>query len=99
MTDSEKLDLLLNKMTSMEIEMTSMKSKISSIEYKVTDMQLTLANETNKGIRIIAEEHLDLARRLHDDLRVESDKEIASLRLSMLENEVRRLRDKIEQPA
>ena len=134
MTDSEKLDLLLNKVTSMEgkmtsmegkmtsmegkmtsmesemtsmkgeitavkNEMTSMKSKISSLEYRVTDIQLTLDNETNKGIQIIAEGHLDLARRLHDALRVESDKEIASLRLSMLENEVRRLRDKIEQPA
>ena len=134
MTDSEKLDLLLNKVTSMEgkmtsmegkmtsmegkmtsmesemtsikgeitavkNEMTSMKSKISSLEYRVTDIQLTLDNETNKGIKIIAEGHLDLSRKLNDVLRVESEKEMALLRLTVLENEVRRLRDKIEQPA
>ncbi len=50
MTDSEKLDLLLEKVTMLENE--------------ITRINVMLENETNRNIKIIAEGHLDLSRKL-----------------------------------
>ena len=36
--------------------------ELRKLNDKVTDIQLTLENETNKNIKIIAEGHLDLSR-------------------------------------
>ncbi len=60
---------------------------------------MTLENETNKEIRIIAEGHLDLSRKLDDALKVENEKEMLLLRVTRLENELRRLKQKIEEIA
>lgn len=38
--------------------------ELAKINAKITDIQLTLENETNKNIQIIAEGHLDLSRKL-----------------------------------
>ena len=49
--------------------------EIKKLVNKVTEVQMTLENETNKEIRIIAEGHLDLSRKLDDALKVENEKE------------------------
>ena len=70
--------------------------EMKKLENKVTEVQMTLENETNKEIRIIAEGHLDLSRKLDDVLKVENQKEMLLLRVTNLENEVRRLKQRIE---
>ena len=70
--------------------------EMKKLENKVTEVQMTLENETNKEIRIIAEGHLDLSRKLDDALKVENEKEMLLLRVTHLENEVRRLKQRIE---
>ena len=42
---------------------------MNTIENNVTDIQLTLENETNRNISLIAEGHLDLSRNLDGVLR------------------------------
>ena len=73
--------------------------RLDKMDAKITDIQLTLENETNRNIRIIAEGHLDLSRKLHEALRLESEKEILMLRVNRLENELRRVKEWIEQIA
>ena len=73
--------------------------EMKKLENKVTEVQMTLENETNKEIRIIAEGHLDLSRKLDDALKVEYEKEMLLLRVTHLENEVRRLKQRIEEIA
>ena len=73
--------------------------EMKKLENKVTEVQMTLENETNKEIRIIAEGHLDLSRKLDDALKVENEKEMLLLRVTHLENEVRRLKQRIEEIA
>ena len=70
--------------------------EIKKLVNKVTEVQMTLENETNKEIRSIAEGHLDLSRKLDDALKVENEKEMLLLRVTHLENEVRRLKQRIE---
>jgi hypothetical protein len=60
---------------------------------------LTLENETNRYIKIIAEGHLDLSRKLDDALKVDTEKEMLLIRVNRLENEVRRLKERISEIA
>lgn len=70
--------------------------KLSEVDRKITDIQLTLENETNRNIKIIAEGHLDLSRKLDEALKVENEKELLLVRVNWLENELRRLKDRID---
>lgn len=106
MTDSEKLDLLLEKfevihgtMDKMQEEITDNKSAIKSLQSDVTDIRLTLENETNTNIMRVAEGHLDLSRKLDEALKIDNEKEMMAIRLTIQENELRRLKDKVDQIA
>lgn len=77
-------------------EMKMILEKLSEMDRKITDIQLTLENETNRNIKIIAEGHWDLSRKLDDVLKVENEKEMLLIRVNRLENELRRLKDRID---
>ena len=99
----DKMDSRLDKMDSrldkMDSRLDKMDSRLNKVESKVTEVQMTLENETNKNINIIAEGHLDLSRKLDDALKAENEKEMLLLRVTRLENELRRLKAKIEEIA
>ncbi len=67
---------------------------MNTIENNVTDIQLTLENETNRNISLIAEGHLDLSRNLDGILKVENEKEMLLIRVNRLENEIRQIKEK-----
>lgn len=71
-------------------------SDIQKMKKQINDLQLTMENETNRNIMLIAEGHLDLTRKLDEALKVEQEKEILMVRVNSLENDVRRLKDRIE---
>ena len=81
MTDSEKLDLLLEK--------------VNTIENKVTSMELVLENEIRTNIQRVAEGHLDLSRNLHDAIRPSNEIEMLAIKVNMLETDVRALKQKL----
>ena len=89
MTDSDKLDLLLDKVTSMGSEMKKISNKLSSIE-------LHIENVTDKNIQTVAEGHLDISRKLDNALKVENEKELLIIRVRMLEDELRKVKEKID---
>lgn len=70
--------------------------QLEKIDAKITDIQFTLENETNKNIKIIAEGHLDLNRKLNEALRTESEKEMLLIRVNHLENELRHIKKQLE---
>lgn len=70
--------------------------ELQEVKAEVKEIRLTLENEINKKIDIIADGHLDLSRNLHDALRVNTEKEMLSLRVTSLENEVRRLKERMK---
>ena len=73
--------------------------EIKDLKLAVKDIQLTLEEETNRNIKIIAEGHLDLSRKLDEALKVENEKEMLLLRLNSLEAEVKKLKERIERIA
>lgn len=72
---------------------------LNKMNAKITDIQLTLENETNRNIQIIAEGHLDLSRKLDEALKVENEKEMLLIRVNKLENELRRVKERIAEIA
>lgn len=68
---------------------------IEGLKSEVKSIQLTLENETNRNIRLIAEGHLTLERKLDESLKVNQEKELLLLRVNSLENEVRLLKERI----
>ena len=96
MKDSKKI---LKKLDEMNDRMDKMNERLERVESNTRDIQLTIENEIRPNIRIIAEGHLDLNRKLDESLKINNEKEIMKLHLTSLENEVRRLKEKIGEPA
>ena len=76
-----------------------LKKDTRELKNRTTAIELTLENETNPGIKIVAEGHLDLDRKLDKALKIENEKEILLLRLAHLESETRIIKAQLNQTA
>ncbi len=74
-------------------------SEITIMKSDIKDVKMTLENETNKNIRIIAEGHRDLNNKLDNALKIENEKELLLIRLTILENEVNRIKARLDEIA
>ncbi|WP_418462125.1 hypothetical protein [Frisingicoccus sp.] len=108
--DLQAISLLLNPiqddikqihidMQQMQDNMQKMHENIGSLSDRVDSIETTLENVTNKNISIIAEAHLDLSRKLDDALKVENEKELLLIRVNILEDDVKKIKSRIEQIA
>lgn len=87
---------LKQRTTSIETDVQELKQRTTSIETNVADMKLTLENEIRVNIQRVAEGHLDLSRNLHDALKIDNEKEMLAIRVSVLETELRRIKTRLE---
>lgn len=95
MTDSEKLDLLLEKVIGLESDVDNLKSDTQDVKQKISIIDLTLDNEIRVNIQRAAEGHLDLSRNLHDAMKPSNEIEMPAIKVRMLESDVRELKYKI----
>lgn len=72
---------------------------LEPIQQKITSIEMTLENETNRNIKIIAEGHLDLSRKLDEALKIDNEKEILLVRVNSLENELRKIKERLNKIA
>ena len=84
---------LKSDVSELKSDVATLKSDVSDLKQRMSCVETTLENETNHYIKIIAEGHLDLTRKLNTALKVEEEKEIALLRITKLENEVRKIKE------
>ena len=77
-------------------DLQAIESLLEPIKRDIRSLQLTLENETNRNIKIIAEGHLDLSRKLDEALKVDNEKEMLLIRVNHLENELRKVKERIE---
>lgn len=80
-------------------DLQAINSLLEPIKKEIKSIQLTLENETNRNIKIIAEGHLDLSRKLNEALKIDNEKEMLLIRVNILENELRQIKERIEHVA
>ena len=87
MTENEKLDLVLEKVTALDTKVEALDTKVEvldtkvenldkkvvQIENDVTIIKLTIENEIRVNIQRVAEGHLDLSRNLHECIELSND--------------------------
>lgn len=83
----------------LKTDMQEVKADIGELKRRTTSMELTLENDIDTNIKRIAEGHLDLSRNLHEAMRVETEKEMLVVRVNILENDVRKLKEQMNQSA
>jgi len=76
-------------------DMQEIKKRIADVETGIRSLELTLENETNRNISIVAEGHLDLIRKLNEALKIENEKEMLLIRVNRLENELRKIKEQL----
>lgn len=87
---------LKQRTTNIETDVHDLKQRTTNIETIVMDTRLMIENEIRVNIQRVAEGHLDLSRNLHEALRIDSEKEMLSVRVSVLESEMRRVKTHLE---
>lgn len=87
------MQIMRNDMQSLKSDVQSLKNGLQKLERKVTGIEVHLENVTDRNIRLIAEGHLDLSRKLDEALKVENEKELQGIRLNILEDEIRKIKE------
>ena len=73
-----------DKMALSKEDLQEIKNLLEPIQNDIKDIQLTLENETNRNIKLIAEGHLDLSRKLDEALKTDTEKEMLLIRVNTL---------------
>lgn len=81
MTENEKLDQILEL--------------VKGIDQRLRKVEITLENETNKNIQVIAENHLNLDRKLDEALKSLQPNTLYHLKVNHLDGEVKKIKDTI----
>ena len=93
------IDGMKNDIDGMKNDIDGMKNDIKNLDKRVTSLEVHHENITDKNIRIIAEGHLDLNRKLDDALKVENEKELLIIRVRILEEEIKKIKERLNQIA
>lgn len=95
MTNTQLLQALYDDMQTVKKHVVSLDNRVSSLENEVSKINVTLENETNRNIKIIAEGHLDLSRKLDEAISLSSDvkakQEIQDIYINMHQNQLKTL--------
>ena len=88
MTDRELLEDMYGKMQSMEDKIQGMNDKLELTNQKVTAMQLSLENETNHNIQLLAENHINLVDKLNQAIHAQDKSLLYEVQVSGLKARV-----------
>ena len=91
-----RFDSLEQRVISLESTTAEIKGIIGHMDQRITNIELTLENEVSRNICTIAEAHLDLSRKFDQALKIKDDDELVRVRLNVLENDVRKIKQRLE---
>ena len=91
----EKFTVLDQKFTVLDQKFTVLDQKFTVLDEKVTGLELVIENETNVNIRRIAEGHCDLVRNLREARKVDDEKELLAIRVTVLESDMSKVKHQL----
>ena len=94
-TSVSKIDSLETKIDSLEKDVKDIKTTTNFLKNDIDRIHTILENEIRVNIQRVAEGHLDLSRNLHDAMKPSNEVEMLSIRVRMLESDVKDLKRKI----
>ncbi|MBQ4504279.1 MAG: hypothetical protein II983_01290 [Firmicutes bacterium] len=86
---------LKSDVADLKIDVSDLKETTKRHGNELRSIKLMLENEIRPSIRIIAEGHLDLNRKMNDLIQMHTDDEMFRLRVTALENDVREIKEHI----
>ena len=99
MTENQKMDLILQKLGGIEGGLASvgedvrlLQGDVQSLKERVTNIEITLENETNRNIQLVAEGHLNLDRKLDEALKELHPNTMYHLKVNHLDGEVTKMK-------
>ncbi|MCH5251200.1 MAG: hypothetical protein J1E98_14785 [Lachnospiraceae bacterium] len=78
-------------MKNMEYEMHDLKYDVKDLRQRVTNVELTLENDTNRNIQLLAENHINLINKLNESIKVSDKNLVLEVQLSGLRMRVDQL--------
>lgn len=94
-TSVSKIDSLETKIDSLEKDVKDIKTTTNFLKNDIDRIYTILENEIRVNIQRVAEGHLNLSRNLHDAMKPSNEVEMLSIRVRMLESDVKDLKRKI----
>ena len=101
-----EMQVMKDDMQDMKSEMQVMKSDIKvlkddvkRLDNKIAGINVHLETVTDRNITFIAEGHLDLSRKLDEALKSEQLKELYFIRTNMIDDEVRKIKERLAETA
>ena len=91
----QKVTEMDQKVTEMDQKFTVLDQKFTVLDEKVTGLELVIENETNVNIRRIAEGHCDLVRNLREARKVDDEKELLAIRVTVLESDMSKVKHQL----
>ena len=73
-----------------------MNEKLSRMEIDLTSVRLTQENDLDKYFKFVSEGHADLDRKLNQALQSEGEREFLSVKLTLMERDIRVLNERME---
>ena len=96
MTEKELLEALYRDMQVMKDDMRVMKDDMQTLKQKTTALELTLENETNHNIQLLAENHMNLVNKLNEAIRVQDKSILYEVQVSGLKAKIEHLEREIQ---
>lgn len=95
MTDNELLQAIYGDMQEMKSDMQEMKSDMRELKQRVSGIEVTLENETNRNIKLLAENHGTLIDKLNQAIKVSDKTAIYEIQVNILTGKVEKLEKEI----
>ena len=73
----------------------SMDERLDSMDGRIGAIETMIENDISHNIKIIAEGHADLSRKLSDVIETERERELLKVRVNLLEADVKMLKAKV----
>ena len=93
--DEDRITVVENRLTVVEDRLSVVENRLTAVEQDIRQIKLVAENELRVNIKRIAEGHLDLSRNLHEAIKPCAEMEMLTVRVGILESDVRNIKKKM----